>query len=261
MAGDRPRHPLRLPARRAGRPWLVRWYQGDGAYRQETIRYSRRRPICRWSSDTEFCPSDAVSPRPCRVATCRVRRRVSGATLTVRMSIETYLAERDDRERRAQRTAFAWGEAGDEAGQDVYLRRDARSRLTKHVLSNVALCDIPLSKLAEGDLTAWRERLSPMAATSVRRLTNDFKAALNRAAQKNRPRLPDTVAGVIRNGLAMPEATGNTARPDQVLPDADVRLILVAARDLDAEDGWEATSIGLLLFLQQRARDSVRSSV
>jgi len=87
-------------------------------------------------------------------------------------------------------------------------------------------------------LSRWREGLT-MAAGSVQRTVNDFKAALNAAAKRGKEQLPATVRDTIKDGLATVHAAPAVAREAQVLPDADVRAIISAAWEVDAAAGWQ----------------------
>lgn len=130
-----------------------------------------------------------------------------GAKLTVRDAVEQYLAAR------AARTGA---------------ESNARYRLTLHVLSDEKFADTRLSKLTAGTLKAWRSRLSgSLRPTTVNRLLNDLRAALNAAIDDHR-HLLHHVRDEVRFGTkALPGA--DEARERQVLSSADVRSITAAA--------------------------------
>ncbi|WP_246692753.1 tyrosine-type recombinase/integrase [Methylobacterium sp. WL64] len=110
--------------------------------------------------------------------------------------------------------------------------RDAEKRLGKHVLSDQAFADMHLAKLNAGTVQAWRRRLSSeLQPTTVNRLLNDLRAALNAAAEHHRRMLPATLAAEIRAGTKANSA-GSTARK-QVLPDAEIRRLVDAAFAID----------------------------
>jgi hypothetical protein len=77
--------------------------------------------------------------------------------LTVRDAIEAYLAIREAKECNRK-------------GKDAGLKRDARSRLTKHVLNAYeALAKTPLKELAAIDLSKWRRgRATALTEASIR---------------------------------------------------------------------------------------------
>ncbi|TIX84646.1 MAG: site-specific integrase [Mesorhizobium sp.] len=221
--------------KRGGR-WLVRWYQGGQKYKQETLG----------TADDGKLEADGVACLTFEQAKAAAARHVSakraddlasvdGPAPTVRLAVDAYLILRDARELDQD------GEKG--------ARRDARLRLTRHVFS-APVADKPLHSLTERDLTKWRENLSDdLASTTVRRIVNDFKAALNAAAVKHRARLPADVAVVIKNGLATSHAETPTARDKSALPDSDIRRAIVAAARVDERDGWDGDLLRLVVVL------------
>jgi integrase len=154
----------------------------------------------------------------------------SGPIITVRQAVDEYLTMRDERETR-----------------NAIRKRDARSRLTKHVLS-LPLADKPLAKVTDQDLRAWRKGLK-MPEGTARRTANDFKAALNSAAMHHKAQTSAKIRDDIRDGLAIKNGTAPAAREAQVLSDADVRRIIVAAREIDAEQEWEGDLTRIILTL------------
>ena len=131
---------------------------------------------------------------------------------TVRAAVEAYVAARSAR-------APAAG-------------RDAEKRLGKHVLADETFAATHLAKLNAGTLRAWRQRLSDqLQPTTVNRLLNDLRAALNAAAEQQRRLLPATLPAEIRAGTKALSA-GSSARK-QVLPDAEIRRLVDAAFAVD----------------------------
>ncbi|MGX5842676.1 tyrosine-type recombinase/integrase [Mesorhizobium sp. ArgA1] len=129
------------------------------------------------------------------------------------------------------------------------VRADARLRLSRHVLSD-PLAEIALHELKETHFDQWRtRRSSDLSVSTVRRVINDLKAALNAAAVKNRSRLPAEVAIIIKNGLSAGEAAAPIARDQAALPDADVRRIIEAARAVDIDQGWDGDLLRMVLVL------------
>ena len=159
-----------------------------------------------------------------------------GPMQTVRTAAQTYIKIRDERE-----IALA-GEDG--------RKRDASQRLKKHVLSDDEFSDTPLHELKERHLTKWLDGLpGNLAATTVRRITNDLKAALNAAATKHRSRLPAEIFVIIKNGLASDISGAPTARDKQALPDADIRRIINAAKQIDEAENWDGDLYRMVLVL------------
>ncbi|TPL86804.1 integrase [Mesorhizobium sp. B2-3-14] len=234
--------------------WFVRWRNwGAGAnYKQAPIGAA---------NDTNDKPSEGLltflqAERAARehVEKARVDAKAAaeGPTVTVRMAVEVYVARRDAREK---------GRSGREG------RSDANRRLSRHVLGQdkrgkqaaipaSPLAGVALHALKDRDLTSWRDGLpADMKATTVRRLANDLRAALNAAYVANRARLPATVPGTIKHSLAAPsghdEPDGDDAgaRESQILSDADVTRLLRAAREIDRTEGWEGDLFRLIVLL------------
>jgi integrase len=128
------------------------------------------------------------------------------------------------------------------------LKRDARSRLTKHVLADEKLAAKPLQALTSDDLANWREALR-LAAGSAQRTVNDFKAALNVVARRAKAQLPPTMRDTIKDGLASLTAAPSVAREQQILPDADIRALISAAWEIDAAGGWDGDLARIVLVL------------
>ena len=160
------------------------------------------------------------------------RAAVDGPTPTVRSVVEAYVTMRDAREQAQDRA-----------------RGDARRRLAHHVLTH-AVADLALHELTEVRLARWLESRPPaLSRSTVRRIVNDFKAALNMAAKKHRSQLPADIPMIIKHGLATVEASSPVARDGAALSDADVRRVIDAARAVDAEGGWDGDLWHLVLTL------------
>lgn len=231
-----------------GGSWLVRWYVGSSAYRQRTLG----------TADDELSIgtldySSAVKLARETVETERRKARASaeGPALTVETAIHTYAASRDARDSRQK---------GREA------RSDASSRLTRYVTGrdasggrkNIAassLAEVALHELTESALLEWRRALpSTLKGATQQRLVNDFKAALNGAYMENRSRLPDSLPAIIKHGLAVGRACDNEpdvpfARDNQILSDTNVSRVIRAAKEIDAEQGWEGDLFRLVMLL------------
>jgi integrase len=158
----------------------------------------------------------------------------SGEVPAVRSAVDRYMAARDARH-------AAQGKRG---------KSDARLRLTRHVLGDAVLSAVQLHALTTEDLRAWIGRLpKSLKGSSVRRLCNDFKAALNAAANADRERMPADLPARIKAGLAAGEDSQAAARDKQALPDDDIRRIIEAARAIDAEQDWEGDLYRMVLVL------------
>lgn len=196
-----------------GGVWLVRWRVGAG-YHQEALgaaddsvkegtlsfEDARRRAIEHVNRGRAAAKAAADGPAP-----------------TVRSAADAYIAAYEHRT--AART-------GREDG-----RKPARGQLTRHVLGDV-IADVALHELTRDDLTAWRKRMAGkgLAVATVRRVSNDFRAALNAAAAEHHKRLPGAFPLEVKAGLAATEqGYSPVAREAQVLTDADVRSIVAVA--------------------------------
>lgn len=217
---------------RGGR-WLVRWYEGSQSYGQETFGTADDAFDADGINTLSF--DQAMRAARILVASKRAERVATeaGPDLTVAYAVEAYLVQREAKEK-AQRGAAT--------------KRDARSRLTKYVLQK-QLAVRSLALLCEADLASWLDSVpNNLAASTVRRLINDLKAALNAAAKSHRNRLPPTLPMVVRNGLVAPDLGSAEARK-QVLSDADVRRVISAAQAIDERDGWCGDLARLVLIL------------
>jgi hypothetical protein len=162
-----------------GGKWVMRRYVGAEKYAVETI-----------GAADDFADADGVEILTFHQAQTKARERAQalaederiaslGPALTVRNAIEEYLAAREKREAKHH--------------AKVGMKRDARSRLTKHVLeADERLAAKPLAALATDDLANWRDGLK-MAPGSAQRTANDFKAALNAIARRAKAQLPPAI--------------------------------------------------------------------
>jgi integrase len=207
---------------RGGR-WLVRWYKGEQSYTQATL-----------ATADDALSADGIDVLTFEQAVVRAKNHVqkqrameraaaAGPVPTVQDAIADYLQVREAREDDARGAAR---------------KRDARSRLTLHV-SGTELAGVALSLLSRADLRKWLGKLpEEFSPSTVRRLVNDLKAALNQAGRRHRDTLPAEFTATVREGLHLEEVEAEDPR-QQVLADADIRRIIAAAWEVDREDGWE----------------------
>lgn len=200
-------------SKRGGR-WLVRWYVGNQRYKQAVIA----------TADDEIAAGNLPYEKAIVAARAHVESartdaaaEAAGPVLTVRKAVERYIETRDARET---------------ARTGRIVKSDAH-RLAAHVLTDdhAEMTAKPLHRLTVGDLTGWRAGLTGKTATR-RRLTNDFKAALNAAA-------PVELKPVIAAGLKQPasEPPEPAARDNQILTDDQVRKLVAAAFAADDDLG------------------------
>lgn len=229
-----------------GGAWVVRWYLGRG-YRQQTLG----------TADDELHEGTLdynAAVRSAREVVETERRKAreasAGPTLTVRKAVEAYIAARDARDT---------GRKGRPA------RSDASSRLSRYVIgkapagkrkevSAAALSEVALANLSESELLKWRAALpAELKSATKQRLVNDLKAALNEAYATHRARLPVELPGVVKHGLRAnrdeSDNADDVARENQILSDAEVTRLIGAAREVDAEQGWDGDVYRLILVL------------
>jgi integrase len=218
---------------RGGR-WVVRWYKRLGRYRQVTL-----------AAADDALPADSIRTLSFAQATKAARGQVVewrateqaeafGPAPTVSDAIQDYVKKRAVRETALQ------GSGG--------LKRDATTRLAKYVTPS-KLNAKALHTLDVEDLRRWRSELpNHLAVGTVRRLSNDLKAALNAAIRTNRKHLPVHIETVVRDGLRLEEAHPVEARR-QILGDTDVRRIIDAAATVDAEERWDGDLLRLIVTL------------
>lgn len=218
---------------RAGK-WLVRWYRGDGAYGQVTLATADDALAADGLNVLNFAQATSAARKHVENHRKETKAAAAGPAKTVQEAVEEYLCVRESRER---------AQLGHGA-----LKRDARSRLSKHVLQT-ALANKALYKLEAKDFREWRRTLpEALAPATVRRLVNDLKAALNRAAAHHRTQLPAEIEGIIRDGLKADEARSPEARR-QVLPEDDIPRLIKAAKAVDDAGNWEGDLYRLILVL------------
>lgn len=148
----------------------------------------------------------------------------SDPDMTVGDAVDAYITARD-----ARRSSQA-GRA---------LHSDAYYTLTRFVLQDSRLPMIRLASLTEGDLRGWQLRMARKKPSSVQRVVNDLKAALNKAFEVHRQVLPGDLPITIKFGLKVdaPEVLLTVARDNQILSDDQVRRVVAAAIAIDEDFG------------------------
>ena len=220
---------------RAG-AWIVRWRQKDGRYQQERLAVADDLIEADGSETLTFHQAQSLARSTVARRREEAARLAAGPVVSVRTATENYILDREARE--VERGAPS-------------LKRDARSRLKRHVLGD-PLADLTLHDLDADALADWRRRLAArgLARSTQQRTINDLKAALNMAATRHRKAAPANLAFAIRDGLrAAGHPSGTVTRADHVLDDEEVRLVLDAARRIDRSEGWDGDLHRLILVL------------
>lgn len=218
--------------KRAGR-WFVRWRLPDGRYKQESIGAADDGLSADGVETLNF--EQAKNRAAQHVEQERQRERDAGKEPipTVREVVETYAAKRKARAEK----------------QEGARPRDASGRLALHVLEK-PLANKRLDTLSDEDLSDWRADLpETLATSSIQRIVNDLRAALNAVPPRILKRLPASYLTMIKLGLKAGEAEPATARDGAALPDADVRRIIEAARTVDDMEDWSGDLFRLVLVL------------
>lgn len=229
-----------------GGQWLVRWQDQNKRYRHEPIGPADDiLKVGTLSYDAAVKAAREIVEK----ARADAAAEAAGPVLTVRAAVEVYIAGRDARDsRRAGRKR----------------RSDAASRLSRYVTGQPArgkrkgvaaspLADDPMHNLTEKGLLRWRQRLpESLKATTKRRLINDLKAALNSAYAADHERLPPTLPGIIKHALRMiarEDEAEPVARDNQILSDAEIARVLKAAREIDADEGFDGDLFRMIVVL------------
>lgn len=132
---------------------------------------------------------------------------------------------------------------------------DAERRLRLHVLSDEKFSSTPLSRLRSTDIHDWRDRLpvasnetasvdeasavaggKRMTASTLNRLLNDVRAALNAAAERHRRELPGSLPLEIKIGTRAVPASSNARR--QFLSEEQIAATIAAAFEVDEDFGF-----------------------
>lgn len=208
---------------KTGGNWVVRQYVGDEEYKVETIAHADDK----LDADGERVLNFWQAQEWARGVHRRVSEKSAGPALTVRLVVEEYLAARE-----------------------AANLRDDGYRLKQHVLP-LPIADRLLEKLDGSELSQWRANLGTkgLKPATVVRIATDFKAALNAAIMRHSKRLPGSFPLEVKNGLKALRAAAPAARALQVLPDADIRAVLAASAEVDAEGDWDGDLHMLFVML------------
>lgn len=235
--------------------WLVRWRNHhDGAnYKQAPVGVAN--DINDKFAEGTLTFEQAVTQAREHVTRSRTEAaaQAAGPAPTVRTAVETYIKERNARDSRR-------------AGHEV--RSDAGHRLRRYVLGQdergsqeaveaASLAAIHLHALREGDLLMWRENLPvELKATTKQRLINDLKAGLNAAWPRlsaEQKKLNPTFLSIVKDAFKAERIDDDdeisVARDNQILPDAQVSILLRAAHEIDGEHGFEGDLYRIVVCL------------
>jgi integrase len=210
------------------RVWIMRRYVA-GKYSEEPIGHADDRQEANGNSILTFDQAMERARARARTISDAANLDAMGPALTVAGVVEEYIVARERRE------------------ADAGIKKEVRTRLRRHVLSS-ALAGMKLAGVTPEDLSDWRRSLK-MGPGGVRRITNDFKAALNASAKRYASRLPPRFRDTVKDGLASEAEESPVAREAQILPDADVRALIEAAWAVDAHGDWGGDLARMVLLL------------
>lgn len=206
-----------------GGKWLARYYIGNGKYWQSVIGVAD-------DIVQEGAMDYAIAMSAAKAAVVEERqqrtRKLQGQPVTVASCVEEYILKRNKRDSRRAR-------------KDK--RSDADYKLTAYVLEDEKLAKIEIQDLTEEDLGRWRDGLpEKLAPTTINRIANDFRAALNSGAALRPAAERSLLNEVYKQGFRPLETVVNDSsevRENQILNDEQVRQIIDVARKDDTEEG------------------------
>lgn len=225
--------------------WFVRWRNHfPGAnYKQAPIGIANDVNDKQAEGTLTFEQAKAKAQDYVNRARTEAAAQAAGPAPTVRSAVEAYIKERNTRDsRRAGRPVRS--DAGHRLRRYV-LGQDKRG--TQEAIEAAPLAAVALHALKESDLLAWRENLpDALKATTRQRLANDLKATLNAAWPRlsaTQKKLNPTFAAIIKDGLKAErlddDDEASVARDNQVLTDAQISVLLRAAREIDTEQCFD----------------------
>ncbi|WP_027167295.1 tyrosine-type recombinase/integrase [Mesorhizobium sp. WSM3224] len=237
---------------RRGGVWFARWrnHSAGANYLQAPIGPANDVNDKPTDGLLTFAQAEAQGRQIVTKARQDAKAAAAGPVLTVRLAVETYVAERDARDSRRK-------------GRTV--RSDAGQRLRRYVLGQgkrgkqeavpaAPLANVGLHALKESDLLEWRKALPrELKGSTEQRLINDLKAALNGAYAAHRERLDPTLPAIIKHGLKAEKIDSEDAAPlardNQILTAGQVGKLLTAARAVDTEGNWDGDLFRLVVVL------------
>lgn len=181
-----------------GGQWSARLYLGDRRY--QSIGIGRADDV----RDGDGITFDAAVAAAIEAA----QARALDAEITVRNAVEAYLRDHPN---------------------------GRRSGLHKHILDDDPIADVPLAALDHGALAAWRGRREGVSQSTIRRLTNDLRAALNAAGKAHRGSLPVDFRVMVRDATSGMGGDRHARR--LVLSEDQVRLIVSTAAEVEQDFG------------------------
>jgi integrase len=235
--------------------WFVRWrnrHEG-GNYKQARVGTANDVNDKPAVGTLNFEEAKIAARKVVARARTEAAAHAEGPAPTVRSAAETYIKERDARERRR-------------TGREV--RSDASRKLRRYVLGQekrgnqkateaASLAAVHLHALTEKDLLTWSKGLpAELKVTTKQRLMHDLKAALNAAwpeLSTDRKKLNPTFLAIVKAGFKAGRIDEHdvapVARDNQILTDEQVGAILQAALEIDQEQGFDGDLYRIVVCL------------
>jgi integrase len=235
--------------------WFVRWrnHHKGANYKQAPVGIANDVNDKPAAGTLTFEQAKKAAVEAVARARTEAAAHAAGPAPTVRSAAETYIKERDARERRR-------------TGREV--RSDASSKLRRYVLGRekrgnqkaieaASLAAVHLHALTERDLRTWRKGLpEELKVTTKQRLMHDLQAALNAAwpeLSPDRQKLNPTFLAIVKAGFKREriddDDEASVARDNQILTDEQVGAILQAAWDVDQERGFDGDLYRIVVCL------------
>lgn len=235
-----------------GGVWFARWRnRGAGAnYKQAPIGPANDINDKQTEGLFTFLQAEKRAREIVAQARQDAKAAADGPVLTVRLALESYIADRNARDSRRKGR-----EINSDAGQRLhrYVLGQGRGHKREAVQAD-PLAAIELHALTEKHLKEWRKGLpGTLKATTATRLVNDFRAALNAAYEAHRARLDAQFLSVVKYGLKAETIDNDDAVPiardNQFLTDVEVGRLIRAAQEVDLEQRWDGDLARLVIVL------------
>jgi integrase len=233
--------------------WFVRWrnrHEG-GNYKQARVGTANDvndKPVV---GTLTFEQAKNAALEAVARARTEAAAHAAGPAPTVGSAAETYIKERDARERRR---------AGGRSDASRKLRRyvlGQEKRGNRKAIEAASLAAVHLHALTEKDLLAWRKGLpEELKVTTKQRIMHDLKAALNAAwpwLSSDLKKLNPTFLAIVKVGFTAERIDDDdkapVARDNQILTDEQVGAILQAAWETDQEKGFDGDLYRIVVCL------------
>ncbi|MDI6027158.1 tyrosine-type recombinase/integrase [Corticibacterium sp. UT-5YL-CI-8] len=205
--------------------WRVRVYLGSGKYKQKPLGLADDNLPADGHGVLDYRQAQRAAAQAASEILADQHAVATGAVVTVRAACEALALVRDDRTR-------SW------RGRS-HTNSTARNIFAKHVFPH-RIADVALHQLTIADLRSWlRDLPRDLRSSSIKRMLNDLRAALNAATNPKGERILD--AATIKEGLSLDaakrpvNAKDEDAAPISFLSSEDIRRIVKSAEAQGAD--------------------------